>query len=424
MTTPSPRCKLIALMLAGLLANTAGAQPFTLDMAIARSEAGYPILRQKGLIRQSEQLAQENLSRQLLPQLSLSGQATMQSDVTRLQIPNAPFQVEPLSKDQYRAWADLSQIVYDGGQIRAQRALSSVRSALDDARVTVELHQLKERVQQLYFGILRSESQAKLISIAEEDIEAGIRRTEAQVAGGTAYRSALSLLKAERLKAGQRRLDLEAAAHGYREALSVLTDTTLTDAIRLESPRKAEASATEGRPEIGFFETQRSLADEEKRVVTAKTMPRASVFMQGGYGRPGLNMLQNEFAWFGMGGLRLSWQLNALYSAKRDRTLADIKAGSVALQEDAFRRSNLAQIRQQEAELERLDTTIKVDDEIVDLRHSIKLAALAQLEAGVITAADYLREVHAEDSARQEREGRMLRRAEAIHRLAWLQGGH
>ena len=46
---------------------------------------------------------------------------------------------------------------------------------------------------------------------------------------------------------------------------------------------------------------------------------------------------------------------------------------------------------------------MRTDDEIVDLRVSVKNTAIVQLENGVITANDFLREINAEDQARQDR---------------------
>jgi len=411
------------LLLAILQILPARTQTLTLDQAMSRAVSAYPSLRQRGLIRQSEQLSQENLSRQLLPQLSLSAQATLQSDVTQLRIPNAPFQVEPLSKDQYRGVADLSQIVYDGGQISAQRNLSTARSLVETERVAVELHLLKERIQQLYFGILNAEQQMALIGIVESDIEAGIRRTEAQLAGGTAYRSALAMLKAERLRTGQRRMEIGATNRGFRKALGVLTDISLNDSTHLEIPGRQTAGEESKRPEMALFDAQRNAALAEKKLIDSRSAPRASVFVQGGYGRPGLNMLQNEFAWFGMGGIRLIWQLQSLYTAKRDRAQADLRVASVNLQEETFQQNNRAQIQQQQAELEQLNLMILADEEIIQLRRTVKEAALAQLEAGVINASDYLREVHAEEMARQESQARLLRKSQILCRIYWMQGG-
>ena len=39
-------------------------------------------------------------------------------------------------------------------------------------------------------------------------------------------------------------------------------------------------------------------------------MPRLGFFVQGGYGRPGLNVLKNQFDTYYPGGLRLSWALS------------------------------------------------------------------------------------------------------------------
>jgi hypothetical protein len=51
--------------------------------------------------------------------------------------------------------------------------------------------------------------------------------------------------------------------------------------------------------------------------------------------------------------------------------------------------------------LDKLNLLIAKDAEIIDLRVKVKEAAKAQLENGVITANDYLREVNAEDQGRQ-----------------------
>ena len=58
-------------------------------------------------------------------------------------------------------------------------------------------------------------------------------------------------------------------------------------------------------------------------------------------------------------------------------------------------------LKQQNADITKLQQFLKLDDEIIPLRENVKKAALAQLENGVINSGDYLREVNAEDNARQ-----------------------
>ena len=44
---------------------------------------------------------------------------------------------------------------------------------------------------------------------------------------------------------------------------------------------------------------------------------------------------------------------------------------------------------------------VKVDEEIISMRTSIKNSAQSQFENGIITSNDYLRELNAEDQAKQ-----------------------
>ena len=70
------------------------------------------------------------------------------------------------------------------------------------------------------------------------------------------------------------------------------------------------------------------------------------------------------------------------------------------VQKDVFLFNTNTQLKQQQAELTKWQALINTDQAIIDLREKVKIAANAQLENGVITANDYLREVNAEDQAR------------------------
>ena len=60
-----------------------------------------------------------------------------------------------------------------------------------------------------------------------------------------------------------------------------------------------------------------------------------------------------------------------------------------------------AETKKQRAEINKLQQLISSDKEIIDLRKSVTASAKAQLENGVMTASDYLREINNEDQARQ-----------------------
>jgi hypothetical protein len=60
-------------------------------------------------------------------------------------------------------------------------------------------------------------------------------------------------------------------------------------------------------------------------------------------------------------------------------------------------------LKQQTADITKFQDFLTTDDEIISLRTNVKKAALTQLENGVINSSDYLREVNAEDGARQNK---------------------
>ena len=94
-----------------------------LEQAYQMARANYPLIKQKDLVAKSAFLTIENINTAYLPQLSVNGQASYQSDVTSIKIPIPNFSMTPLSKDQYKFWGELNQLIYDGGIIKNQKEL-------------------------------------------------------------------------------------------------------------------------------------------------------------------------------------------------------------------------------------------------------------------------------------------------------------
>jgi outer membrane protein TolC len=314
-------------------------------------------------------------------------------------------------------------MVYDGGTVRTQREMTKLQSRLDDSRLEVEMYRLRERVDQLYFNILYMDAMIGQINAVGSDIDNGIKKVSAQVDGGVALRSSLDVLKAERIRTDQRKLELEASRSALMQSLGILTDTLLDGDSRLAIPADASVRTLDiSRPEQEVYRTQIALSEKQQDMVSSRLQPRASVFVQGGYGRPGLNMLKNEFALYGLGGVRLNWSLGNMYTSKNEKELARLNASMARSQEETFLRNTEVQVKQQTVEIEKLKKLILSDREIITLRESVKKAALAQLEAGVINSSDYLREVNAEDQSRQALKAHEIQLAQASAGLQWLLG--
>jgi outer membrane protein TolC len=382
-----------------LLTLGARAQSLTLEECYAKAQQNYPLLKQRDLIAKSSAFSIENAAKGYLPQINIAGQASYQSDVTKIPIQSPNVSV--LSKDQYKIYADINQPIYEGGAIKAQKKIQEANAQVEQQKLEVELYKLKERVNQVFFGALLIEEQLKQTALLQSDIQLGIRRTQAAVDNGTAFRSSLDLLKAESLKVNQRGIELEANRRAFLEMLALLTGAAISDNTRLETPPATALSASITRPELLLFDHQRSAIGQQFKLLRAKNTPKLNAFFQGGFGRPAFNILSNDFEPYYIGGLRLNFPISGFYSLKNDRNLLSISQKNIDVQQEVFLFNTQYALRQQNAEVKKLESLIQVDEEIIALRNSVKSTAAVQLENGVITSNDYLREVNAEDSAKQ-----------------------
>ena len=390
------------LLLSVIHSNAQITGALTLSQAVDSAVTNYPLTRQKQLVDKNTELAIQNLQKSFLPQVSVLGQASWQSDVTSVSVPLPNFSITPPSKDQYKLVTDLSQLLYDGGVNRSQREMQQQGRIIDQQKIEVELYRLREKVQQVFLSVLFVDEQLKQVALVQKDIDNGLRKVEAQVAQGVAFRSAEDLLKAEWLKVDQRRVELLATRKGLIDMLSVFMNQNLPSDLVLVMPQEPQwESDAINRPEWTLLDAQQKLLSTQVKLIDNRNLPKASLFAQAGYGRPGLNMLKNEFAFFYLGGVRLNWSLSNFYTHKKEKQIIGINQSMIELQKESFLLQTKAQLKQQSAEILKIKQLLTSDREIITLRDRVKTAAKAQLDNQVITANDYLREVNAEDLARQ-----------------------
>jgi outer membrane protein TolC len=378
-------------------------QSLTLQQAYDLAQQNYPLIKQRELIKLTSEYSVDNLGKGFFPQINLMGQATYQSAVTQVKLPAPGIFIEPLSKDQYRIIGDVNQLIYDGGAIKQQKNIQELSGDVEEQRVEVELYKLKERINQIFLGVLFLDEQLKQVDLVKADLNNGVKRVEAQVNNGTAFKSNLNVLKAELLKADQRAIELKASRKGYIDVLSLFINQQLPEDFVLVKPN-VQGPLLSGdiqRPELKLYTTQEKLLGDQFKLVGSRNKPKASLFLQAGYGRPGLNLFTNDFDFFYTSGIRLNWSIGGLYTQKDEKKIIELNQKSVEIQKEVFLLNTNTQLKQQQAEVLKWQKLVATDNDIIDLRIKVKEAARAQLENGVITANDYLREVNAEDQARQ-----------------------
>ena len=379
----------------------AQAAVLSLEETLRLAQQHYPLIKQKALIAQSRDYSVENAAKGYLPQLNVIGHATYQSAVTRIPVELPNMHIEAPSKDQYRVAGEVNQVLYDGGVIRQQQQLYEANAVVEEQKVEVELYKLQERINQLFFGILLLEEQLKQSELLKENLRLGLERVKAAIASGAALRSNALVLQADLLQTDQRMIELRETRKAYLAMIGQFVNRELSEGTILVRPTDPSLYDHISRPELQLYNYQKEALRIQDKLISARNLPKAGLFLQGGYGRPGLNLLNNAFDFFYIGGLRLNWSLSGLYTSKVERQLLDVSSKMIDVQQETFLFSTNLALRQQLAEINKLQEITKADEEILALRTSVTNTAKVQLENGAITARDYLREVNAEDQARQ-----------------------
>ena len=148
-----------------------------------------------------------------------------------------------------------------------------------------------------------------------------------------------------------------------------------------------------------MFDFQKQQYLQQYKLVNARSNPKLSFFVNGGYGRPGLNQLKNEFQWYYLGGVKLNITIMGHFTQQREKKLIKMQEQIVDKQKENFLSGNRQLIAQQKNEVEKYRQLIATDAEIVALRTKIRENAFFKLANGIITSSDYITELNAENQA-------------------------
>ena len=395
----------ITLLLLGSELVTPQTQ-LTLEDCYEKARINYPLIKQKDYIAKAKDYRVSNVWNGYFPQITISGQATYQSDVTQVPMAFPGIVIERLTQDQYKIFADVTQTIYDGGIMGSQSGIQESINEIDNQKIEVELLKVKERVNQIYLGVLLIDAQLIQIEYVENDLNASISKLEAAYSNGTATKSDVDVLRAELLKTEQRKIELSSSRKTYLNMLSLLINENLNESTILSTPTQISFLAGEEiiRPELRLYSAQKSLIENQSGLTDSKIIPKANLFFQGGYSKPGLNMFKNDFDWYYITGIRFSWTLSNLYSYGNESEINQLNLQNIDAQTETFLLNTKITTNQQLQDIDKLKKLIDVDKSIIELRTSIKQSAQAKLENGVITSNDYIRELNAEDNAKQNLE--------------------
>jgi outer membrane protein TolC len=374
----------------------------TLSWCLEKAEANHPLFSQYELLSAQNELKIKNLNRNYLPDMNINGDAHYQSDVTEVPSVVAAFAPEPLDKDQYKASLDVSQLIYDGGLTKSNKELEALENAINRQNVNISLYQLKDKVIAAYFNIIGLQESLALLELTRQNLEARYKEVESGVRNGLVLASNAEVLKAEFLKVEQKEIEFSTAIASSYRILSILTREEIAPGAKLEwqNPVIDSYVADYTRPEYKLFSLQQEKAESLKNLASVKRMPRLWAYGQAGYGKPGYNMLKNEFDDFYMIGAKVSWNIWNWNKTKNEKTILDLNKAIVESNKSSFDMSLSADLERKLAEIIKIEALLPKDQQIAEIRSGIVRTYASRLQNGVITATEYVTELHAETEAK------------------------
>lgn len=410
----------------------AQSQSITLHECLAQTRMNFPTLKKKEIIKTTNTELQRAIWNSYFPQISLDGSASYQSDVTGMELEMPSIEVMPgtpprqlppidfpkIPKFQFNSYLQATQLIWDGGSVRALGKEIESGSESQLAQTDIEIRKVEESVLELYFSLLMVEAQMNLQSTLIEEINRQIKKVENALTNGIATHNDLDEVSVERLKANQVMDQLISSRSSIIQALSIFTGlnldhglTALTPEFPLvpvQSPSQRLASL---RPEHQLLDTEAKKADASLDTFFAEGMPKIALFARAGYGRPGLNMLNPKASSYFAYGVKLHWNFGRLYGLKAKKQQRDGTIQLVQLQRNALEKEIAGTLAKLQGEYKQYEAMLAQDNEIIALRTQIAERAKLLESEGQLSTIGYLEKITALNSAKQTRD---------IHRIQLL----
>lgn len=393
-----------------LIILSSGSWAQTLEECQQAAEKNYPLIKQYGLIAKTTQLTVKNIQKGWLPQVTASAQATYQSAVTawpesmQTMYQQMGLNMKGLRKDQYKIGVDLQQTIYDGGAISSQRNIAQQEGKVQEAQTETNLYQVRRRVNEMYFSLLLLNEQIQLNEDVKALLQSSEKKLSAMVKGGTAATSDLDNVRAERLSVEQQNENLKQQKQMLQRMLSVFCGLEVNNT---QKPAPVQiASSVNHRPEMRLYNSQLELTEAKEKALDTQLRPKLGLFAQGFYGYPGLNMFEDmmnrKWSLNGIVGIKLSWNVSAFYTHKNDKARLSAQREMIENAREVFLFNNKLEEIQQNENINRYQTMMKSDDEIIVLRTNVRKAAESKLTHGIIDVISLLREINNENAAKTQ----------------------
>lgn len=401
------RKTILSLLLALPVGCTA--QELTLDGCRQAAHDNYPAIKQYRMVESMRDFNVSNAAKGWLPQVSVSAGGYAFTDIisgsgqTGLDMKNLVA----------NGAVTLRQNIYDGGRIAAAKQLSKAQADVQQRQLDVSMHEVGERVEQLFFGILTLDEQLRQNQLLQDDLKLSANTVGSLMRSGMANQSDLDAVSVEQAKAEQQADGLFDMRQAYLQMLCTFTGRPFSETITLQKPGMTLPGSKDtwglNRPEMGFYNAQNSLLDAQRKQLDSRLRPTVGLTGMGMVHTSVSDFVNNGLL---LGGISLSWNIGALYTRKNDLHKLDLQRQQNESLRETFLFNNRLQNEHEDGNISSLRRQIEKDGKIVTLRERIRQTTERKVTMGTETVNELLRCINAASMARQQ---------QSLHELQLLQ---
>jgi outer membrane protein TolC len=376
-------------------------QTLTIEACQDSALKNYPLIQQYNLIEKTKEFTLSNANKAWLPQLDITLIGGVVEGIPSFTPPGT--EAESSWETQLITMGQLNQMIWDGGMTKAGKEIIKANSAIEKAELEVNLYQLKNRVNNLYFGILLIDEQMKQLDLLKESLLLNLKKIKTAIENGTAFKSDADELKVELINIEQKKAELDYNKEAYLVVLSAMIGQEISDETIFIRPDCSNAieELNVHRPELVKFNQQRSLIDAKTKMNRATLIPKIGLMGFGVFLTPGVDFGTSTLDNIFVAGLSLSWQLGPLYKNANNKKLNEIGLQRIQNQEETFLFNTKLELNQTDRELEKYNKLLEHDNELLTLKSSIKDAYMVKYDNGVATMTDVIHRINDESAARQ-----------------------
>lgn len=387
--------RIITLSLLCLVSIPTMSQTMTLEECQQSARENFPMIKQLSLLDKSLEFNISNANKAYLPQVSI----TAIEGYIFSGLPSFAPGGSSESGFKFIGIGQINQTIWDGGATKAQKNILQASNEVDKSTIEVTAYAVRDRVNQLYFGVLLIEEQLRQLDLLRQNLERNLSKVKQSADQGLAYTSDADEVKVEMLKIDQRKDEFTYARRSYLLMLSLMTGKNVSQEQTLTRPAAPVGGAEIRRPELTLYQSQRMLAEQQDKLSKVGYMPKVGLLALGVRLEPGASMGLNTLSSLSLAGINLSWNTAGLYRNKNNKALTKVTVDRIQNQQETFLWNTNIDLSRKRLDIEKQVSILSKDQEIIALRSSIKKAYELKYQNGVCTVQDLVVAVNAESEA-------------------------